>query len=233
MSTTEFDEYAAEYDDLVRSPIRDRFSTDSSFFAERKWQLLRRFLARQGASSHGMDWLDVGCGTGTLLRLAGDDFRTAAGCDPSSEMLETCSDPDLKISVQSEATRLPFESNRFDIVTLVCVLHHVIPDDRLALMQDVGRVLRPGGLVCIFEHNPLNPVTRLVVSQTPVDRDALLLSSSESKRLLKNAGCSLSHLEYFLYLPESLYRRIGGLEKMGTRVPLGGQYAAFGTYDVG
>ena len=66
-----------------------------------------------------------------------------------------------------------------------------------------------------------------------MDRDALLLSSSESKRLLKNAGYSLSHLEYFLYLPESLYRRIGALEKMGTRVPLGGQYAAFGTYNVG
>ncbi len=231
MSTTEFDEYAAQYDDLVRSPIRDRFSTDSTFFAERKWQLLHRFLARQGVSSHDLDWLDVGCGTGTLLRLAGSDFNSASGCDPSSEMLETCDD--LSISVQREATRLPFESDRFDIVTLVCVLHHVLPSDRLALMQDVGRVLRPGGMVCIFEHNPLNPVTRLVVSQTPVDRDAVLLSSGESKRLLRDAGCSPSHLEYFLYLPESLYRRIGGVEKIGTRLPFGGQYAAFGKYDVG
>ncbi len=230
-TTTEFDEYAPQYDDLVRSPIRDKFSTDSVFFAERKWQLLQQYLSRRGLDSHDMAWLDVGCGTGTLLRLAGEAFQSAAGCDPSSEMLETCED--LQISVQTESTRLPFDADQFDLVTLVCVLHHVVPGERRALMQDVGRVLRPGGLVCIFEHNPLNPVTRLVVSQTPVDRDAVLLSSGEARRLLGDAGCVPSRVEYFLYLPESLYRRAGRIERLATRVPLGGQYAAIGTYDVG
>ena len=229
-STTEFDEYAEQYDKLVRSPLRDRFSTESSFFAERKWHLLKRFLIRQDTAPRSLDWLDVGCGTGTLLRIAGGEFRSAAGCDPSSEMLQPCQD--LEVTVQNEGTQLPFESNRFDIATLVCVLHHVTPNDRLTLMEDVVRVVRPGGLICIFEHNPLNPVTRLIVSQTPVDRDAVLLTSTESRRLLTNAGCSLSHLEYFLYLPQEIYRRVGGLERIGARIPLGGQYAAFGKNDV-
>ena len=37
------------------------------------------------------------------------------------------------------------------------------------------RVVRPGGLLCIIEHNPFNPLTRLAVVRCEFDRDAVLL----------------------------------------------------------
>jgi hypothetical protein len=45
-------------------------------------------------------------------------------------------------------------------------------------MKEIQRVLRPGGVFSLIEHNPLNPVTRLIVSRTPVDGNAKLLTAS-------------------------------------------------------
>jgi len=226
MSTTEFDQYAAEYDRLLANPLRDRFSGDATYFARRKKDLLLKFLCPPRAHPASMSWLDIGCGTGTLLRLAGDAFSAAKGCDPSREMLQACRD--LDVAWQPEPTRLPFPDSTFDHITLVCVLHHVLPGDRAALLDDVARVLRPGGFVGIIEHNPYNPVTRRIVSQTPVDRDAVLLTASESRRRLRFAGLDIAKTIYFLYVPERFYRRFGFIERLGERLPLGGQYAVFG-----
>jgi hypothetical protein len=89
------------------------------------------------------------------------------------------------------------------------------------------RVLRPGGVFSIIEHNPWNPATRLIVSRTPVDADAILLTSGETKALQQTAGLRHQATEYFLYLPESLFNTIPWSEKLGRGIPLGGQYASF------
>ena len=46
-------------------------------------------------------------------------------------------------------------------------------------VADMVRVTRPGGLVCVIEHNPLNPLTRLAVNRCPFDADAVLLRSGQ------------------------------------------------------
>jgi hypothetical protein len=74
----EFDTYAAAYPDLLRDPIRDRFAGDSRFFHERKWELIRDFLRQQRTDPSTLRWLDVGCGDGSLLKLAGGHFARAA-----------------------------------------------------------------------------------------------------------------------------------------------------------
>ena len=225
MATTEFDEYADQYEQLLSDPIRNRFAKDAGFFTRRKWELLQRYFRRHDRDTADMDWLDVGCGTGTLLRLGVESFRTARGCDPSSKMLDACNGLDVR--VQGE-TSLPFESSSFDLVTMVCVMHHVQPPMRAALMAEIARVTRPGGLACIIEHNPWNPATQLIVSRTPVDRDAVLLTAGAARKLLRESGLEPRECEYFLYFPETLYTRIGFLEGLGSRIPMGGQYAAFG-----
>jgi hypothetical protein len=89
--------------------------------------------------------------------------------------------------------------------------------------------MKPSGTLCIIEHNPWNPATRLIVSRTPVDADAVLLNSFETRGLMTESGFNVGNLRYFLYLPKGLYNSIGGLEKALVHIPLGGQYAAFGT----
>jgi hypothetical protein len=88
------------------------------------------------------------------------------------------------------------------------------------------RVLRPKGIFCIIEHNPLNPVTRLIVARTPVDADALLLTAGETHKLL-SAGSRVLGRNYFLLFPERLYKFGRKVESLLGKVPLGGQYAVF------
>jgi hypothetical protein len=52
----------------------------------------------------------------------------------------------------------------------------------------MARVTRPGGLICIIEHNALNLLTRLAVNRCPFDADAVLLRSGQSQELLRGAG---------------------------------------------
>jgi SAM-dependent methyltransferase len=223
----EFNQYADKYRELLRDPIRDAFASGADFFHVRKWRLLSDFLRRRGAVTEGWRWLDIGSGQGELLRMGLEAFAQVAGCDPSVAMIRGC--PDLPVRLQENPLALPFQDESFDFVTAVCVYHHVAPADRLALTAEVRRVLAPGGVFVLIEHNPLNPATRLIVSRTPVDANAILLGASEAEALLRDSAMTPFDKSYFLYLPESLYRRFAIVEEWLKRIPLGGQYAVFGS----
>lgn len=224
-----FDYLSTSYEELLKDPIRDRFSAGSQFFHLRKRDLIQDYFRARGLNAKAMSCLDLGCGKGELLRLLLGDFASVAGCDPSSGMLEAGGLAGMGIDarVQADPIRIPFAAATFDSVIAVCVYHHVPPADRAALTAEVGRVLRPSGIVAIIEHNPYNPATRLIVSRTPMDADAILLRPAESRRLLSGAGLSIDEQTFFLYLPEKLYERFGAIERALACVPLGGQYAVF------
>ena len=219
----EFDLYAASYDALLEDPVRNRFARGTHYFHQRKWILIQDFLHRAGLNTSSLRWLDVGCGKGELLELAGSHFAWAGGCDPSAAMLgsNTC----FEVRQQQSQIELPFDTGSADFVTAVCVYHHVPQAARKLLMNEIKRVLSPGGLACIIEHNPLNPVTRAIVSRCPVDVDADLLTARNAKELMRGCGFTPLFSDYFLYLPERLYSRMASLESLLAKVPLGGQYA--------
>lgn len=224
----EFDRYASSYAELLDDPVRNRFTRDPLHFHRRKWILIQRLLKRVGVRSESLTWLDVGCGRGELLELAGKYFAEAIGCDPSCKMLPQSSS--FSTHVQRSLIELPFDHCSIDIVTAVCVFHHIHGTDRGLLLDEIRRVLRPGGLLCMIEHNPWNPVTRLIVKRCPVDVDAELLSAGETGRLLNSAGFRPLALDYFLYLPEKIFSKFSAVERLLTKVPLGGQYALLSRY---
>jgi ubiquinone/menaquinone biosynthesis C-methylase UbiE len=127
----------------------------------------------------------------------------------------------------SRGTRLPYEDRTFDLVLTVCVLHHVPPADRLAFAGELRRVARPGGLVCVIEHNPFNPLTRLAVMRCAFDRDAVLLRAGRTERLLRAAGLRALETRFFLLLPTKR-GPAPWLEHRLRRVPLGAQYLTCG-----
>ncbi len=221
----EFDQFAPEYSRLLDDPIRNQFTGDPAFFHHRKWMLIRDFFERQALDPSRMNWLDVGCGQGELLGLAAGSFAQAAGCDPSSRMIQSCANG--KVYQQPSPAELPFPDGSFDFVTAVCVYHHVHGGDRALLTKSIRRVLRPGGVFCIIEHNPWNPVTQAIVKRCPVDSDAKLLTASEAARLIRSVDLEIVETNYFLYLPEKLFRRMDWIEHSLRYWPLGGQYAVF------
>jgi SAM-dependent methyltransferase len=223
----EFDDYARDYQELIRDPIRERFTSDARFFAERKIKVLRDFYRKRGVDTKQVRWLDVGCGQGELLSIGHPYFAAAAGCDPSAEMLSRCDGLDVRR--QASETQLPFDSATFDLITAVCVYHHVAIEERVSLTREALRVLRPGGIFAIIEHNPWNPATRLIVSRTPVDANAKLLSARDAMKLLAGAGAKPLGTRFFLYFPQRIYKYLAEVENALTWLPAGGQYSVFGT----
>lgn len=220
----EFDGYAEDYASLLQDPIRDRFAIGPDFFHRRKSILIARYLQRHNFPHAASHWLDVGCGRGELLALAGNLFAHAAGCDLSEGMY---SGSPLEIRHQESAAALPYSDSSQDFITAVCVYHHVAETDRLPLTREIFRVLRPGGICCVIEHNPFNPITQLIVRRCKVDTGSRLLTASRVKRYLRLSELCPVACQYFLYLPEKWYRVAGSVEDWLIHLPLGGQYAVF------
>ena len=222
-NSPEFDRFASSYDQLLDDPLRNRFAGDPLHFHRRKWHVIQRLLQSFGMAPESLRWLDVGCGRGELLELAGRNFAEATGCDPSAGMLS--SNTSFKTHEQPSPVDLPFDDGAFSFVTAICVFHHVHGQDRTLLTREIRRVLSPGGLCCIVEHNPWNPVTRTIVKRCPVDVDAELLTAGQTENLLAASGFKSVRREYFLYLPERLFRTFSGVEQAFSKLPFGGQFA--------
>jgi SAM-dependent methyltransferase len=98
--------------------------------------------------------LDVGCGYGrTLLQLSQAGFANTVGLDFSAAMLARCrvETPDALL-VRNEGGALPFLSDSVDAVLLFAVLTCVPADAaQIALMDEVRRVLRTGGIIYISD----------------------------------------------------------------------------------
>ncbi|MFN8941785.1 MAG: class I SAM-dependent methyltransferase [Acidobacteriota bacterium] len=220
----EFDAYAKNYEELLDDPIRNVFAGGSDFFHRRKWDLLEEFARRHKIALDGVRWLDVGCGKGELLHFGCRRVKSATGCDPSREML--IESAEVSIVHQENPGKLPFADASFDWVSAVCVYHHIPVEARASFCREAARVLKPGGYCIIIEHNPWNPATRLIVSRTPVDQDAILLGAAESVWLQQQSGLKKVEVRYFLFFPESIYNKIPGWEEWMSAIPLGGQYMA-------
>jgi SAM-dependent methyltransferase len=110
------------------------------------------FLDRLEAAE-GLDWLDVGCGTGALSEaiLAQCGPRSVVGVDPSpgfiSQALETVRDPRATFQL-GDAQALPVGSATFDLVVSGLMLNFV--PDRLKALEEMKRAARPNGRVCFY-----------------------------------------------------------------------------------
>ena len=119
-----------------------------------RWSRLvaREFLAWLKAPA-GLDWLDVGCGTGALTEAIAQSCapKRLAGIDPSAAFLDFArqrlshAGSELR---QADAHDLPFGVAEFDQVVSGLVLNFV--PDKLRAAAEMVRVVRPGGAVALY-----------------------------------------------------------------------------------
>ncbi len=99
------------------------------------------------------DWpekslLDAGCGTGGVLQRLGN-CSNHVGIDLSEAAVKFCRQRGLKQVKQADITAMPLASESFDAVICSSVLYHRwVPDVEKAL-QELHRVLKPGGLLLV------------------------------------------------------------------------------------
>lgn len=136
-----YDAFSTEYE-------RERGANDPGGYHELLDELESEYVRRFG---QGRDVLEVGCGTGLVLKRIREFARLAKGVDLSPGMLEKAKARGLDVQLGS-ATELPFDANRFDVTCSFKVLAHV-PDIERALAE-MARVTRPGGVVLAEFYNP-------------------------------------------------------------------------------
>ena len=97
--------------------------------------------------------LDVGCGTGELLRRLRAKYPDAvlAGLDPVAEMLAVAKDKlsgkeDLRIGY---ADSLPWRRASFDVVVSCNMFHYITHP--IEALHEMARVLRPGGTLVLTD----------------------------------------------------------------------------------
>lgn len=221
--SADFDEYADSYREAVQGSI-DFCGQDLDQFTRRKAAHLADLAERRLGATERLRVLDVGCGVGETDRFLADRFGELHGVDMAEEAVERAARRNPSVRYQAYGGgRLPFDDGGFDLAFAICVVHHVPPPERAGFAAELARVVRPGGLVAIFEHNPLNPLTRVAVSRCEFDEDAVLLTRRSADRLLGAAGLRRAEHRYIIFLPFQR-RRTAAFERAIARVPAGAQY---------
>lgn len=229
LSKPEFDQYAESYTDLHRESIKIS-GEDPDFFAAYKAKYIG---AQLGAKVHAsnLSVLDFGCGIGNMTMHLRLTLPSAIlhGVDPSGESIRLASERHYHEATfrAIDDSRIPHESNKFDIVVAACVFHHIAPSDRNQWMSEIHRVLKPHGQAFIFEHNMLNPLTMKVVRDCPFDKDAILLPRSELKSLMRESGFNRVKTRYIVFFPKQL-RALRSLEPAFGLIPFGAQHVTTG-----
>jgi SAM-dependent methyltransferase len=172
--------------------------------------------------------LDVGCGIGQTDSFLQGTFAGLHGVDVTPNMIQAARrrNPGVVYAV-SDGKQLPYDAGVFDVAFAINVMHHVSPAAWPSFLSEMRRVVCPGGLCVIFEHNPFNPLTRLVVARCEFDRDAVLLRAGQLKALFRSSGLQTVERNYFLFLPFS-WSWVSRLEKGLGWLPLGAQHYLVG-----
>ena len=87
--------------------------------------------------------LDIGCGAGNLLQAARKNGWNAQGLDVSAGAVQHVRSLGYEV-FEGELQDAAFPAQHFDVVTAAELLEHLI--DPRPLLQEVARILRPGGL---------------------------------------------------------------------------------------
>lgn len=108
-----------------------------------KWQWITDFIESLPKKT---SILDVGCGNGRNMKY--DDYHFY-GVDNSKTFIEICRKQGLNV-VEGSMMMLPFSNESFDHIINIAAFHHLSTETRrLRAVEEMYRVLKPGGKILI------------------------------------------------------------------------------------
>lgn len=192
---------------------RGLWGKDSRFNPESllvKTSVLRHFVPVVSRFiSSGDHCLDLGCGPGGFLTLMAPLCGSITGADIVPSFVNECCEV-IESRRITNATAvllneglLPFGDGQFDRVIMVDTIHHLEHQDQT--MDEVVRVLKPGGLLLIFEPSRLNPLLALMCALDKNEQGLLRLGTFAAYRKLLGTQFTIEAEQYngMLVGPES------------------------------
>ena len=225
MDEAEFDVFSDEYHSLHASNIAIS-GERPEFFAEYKIKDIATEYLALHPYPEPLRILDFGAGVGTSVPFIRQHFPHAhlTCLDVSAKSLNVGQSrfPGQAEFVRFDGIRIPMPDSSFNIVFAACVFHHIAHDEHVAILREFSRVLATGGMVCVFEHNPFNPLTLHAVDTCPFDKNAHLIRAKVMRRRFAEAGFT-GRTRYRIFFPGML-GSLRPLERFMTWLPLGAQY---------
>jgi trans-aconitate methyltransferase len=222
--TNTFDEFVENYEEACGRGLA--ISGESrDYFAQQRVAHTRHLSA--DAVPHRI--VDFGCGLGhsTPYFLEAFPEATVVGVDTSAGAIDQAQRRYGNARATFATDGAGIQPGSVQLVYSNGTFHHIEPPDRRAVTEMIAGWLAPGGRFVLWENNPWNPGTRLVMRRIPFDRDAKTLSYRTASRLLRESGFHVSSVTSYFYFPSWLaaLRRV---EPLLARLPLGAQYCVVG-----
>jgi SAM-dependent methyltransferase len=140
------------------------------------------YLRKQGFEPGSA--LDIGCGDGAFLReLRRLGFRDVVGVEPSEAPVRVAADDVRPLIRQEMFDGARFAENSFDLVTCFQTIEHVY--EPRTLLEDILRILKPGGKVFLIGHDLGAFSARVMGEKSPIfDIEHVQLFNPQSVRFL-------------------------------------------------
>lgn len=219
----EFDQYSDSYNEELKRSLGGFGNIDLA--VKSKLQVIENVIRESGLKKVNR-FMDFGCGTGLLSRHLGRFAEQVIGLDVSIASLTTSNALNSQ-RVGYGGLGIPIHDNSLDAVVASCVFHHIDAAQHEHLLGELYRVVRPGGVFIMIEHNPWNPVTRWVVNRCEFDADAVLLKPGQTERLLKGSGFAQVESRFFFAVPP-VNGPLSVVDRAVGRMPLGAQFYVHG-----
>ncbi len=218
----DFDQFSSDYDDALAEGLSIT-GEDKHYFARGRVAWLARGLAKFPARTKSL--IDFGCGTGTSTPLFFEllGVEGIIGLDTSINSLAVARKTHNTAQTKFYHPDEYQPCGKIDLTFCNGVFHHIPPNERADTVSYIYRCLRPGGIFAIWENNPWNPGTRYVMSRVPFDREAVMLSHTEMRRIAKECGFEVLRTDFLFIFPRAL-RFLRWIEPSLSSLPLGGQY---------
>jgi SAM-dependent methyltransferase len=201
--------------------VREDFYPEYFRIEDRHWwfvgrrNIFTRLLDRYVGPDPGGERrvLDVGCGTGTMLGYL-ERYGRPEGVDAEPAAVEFCRRRGVTTVTQAAVPPLPFEDERFGLVTAFDFVEHV--DDDAGTLGEIRRVLRPGGIFMATV-----PAYRFLWgNQDEVAHHKRRYTAPEFRSDLEAAGFAPRRITYFNSL---LFPPIAAVRLARKLVPAGGE----------